>query len=279
MNNVTLSNGLIVPQMAIGTNWMNKKQLKDILVSAFNCGFRSIDTARDYGNEDVVGIALKEALKETGLDREDIIITTKIGNSQQVNGNINFEIDKSLTNLQVEYIDVYLMHWPYPGYFCKTWEKMVKLYQDTQKVKAIGVANYALRHFEILEKEEPGIMPMLNQVEFHPLRTIQPVMAYMKEHNIALEAYAPLCRLMPPLADSIILNDLAKKYSKSIGQIILRWHIQHGVIPIFKSYNPNRFKENIDIFNFEMTEQEIAEIDSLNIDYKYHLESASCPGY
>lgn len=279
MNKITLSNSLVVPQMAIGTNWMDKDKLTSILTSAFNAGFRSVDTARDYGNEDVVGSALKEALSRSGLRREDVIITTKIGNTQQAKGDVQSEIELSLKNLQTEYIDVYLMHWPYPGYYCETWKKMVALYKETDKVRAIGVANYDVRHFKELERSEPEVMPMINQAEFHPLRTIQTLRDYMNQHGIVLEAYAPLCRLMPSLADSSILKQLAAKYSKSIGQIILRWHIQNGVIPIFKSYNPKRFSENIDIFNFELSNNEMSEIDSLNMDYKYHLESASCPGY
>lgn len=274
-----LPNGLVIPQMAVGTNWMDKDKLTNILVAAFDAGFRSVDTARDYGNEDVVGLALKEALSISGLQREDIIITTKIGNSQQAKGDIKSEIELSLKNLQTDYVDVYLMHWPYPGHYCATWQKMVTLYKESDRVRAIGVANYDVRHFKELEKSEPEVMPMINQVEFHPLRTIHSVRDYMKQHDMVLEAYAPLCRLMPPLAESSVLKQLAAKHSKSIGQIILRWHIQNGVIPIFKSYNPKRFKENIDIFNFELSNNEMNEIDSLNLDYKYHLESSSCPGY
>ena len=120
---------------------------------------------------------------------------------------------------------------------------------------------------------------MINQIEFHPLRTVPSLVQYMKKHNIILEAYAPLCRLASPLREAAILNRLQIKYNKSIGQIILRWHVQQGNIPVFKSYKPNRFIENIAIFDFELTQSEIEEISALNINYKYHLESASCPGY
>ena len=275
----TLSNGYTLPHMAIGTNWMKKNELVKILVSAIEAGFRAFDTARDYGSEDVVGDAVKESLAITGLGREDVFITTKIGNSQQVKGDIKGEVELSLRNLKTDYIDLYLMHWPYPGYFTQTWRKMIEIYSSTDKVRAIGVANYDSRHLVALADSAPELMPMVNQVEFHPLRTIQQLRQTHSIWDITLEAYAPLCRLMPPLKDNEFLKRLGEKYSKSVGQIILRWHIQHGSIPVFKTYNPARFKENIQIFDFELSELEMSKIDSLNMDYKYHVESTNCPGY
>ncbi len=275
----TLSNGYSLPHMAIGTNWMKKKELVKILVAAIEAGFRAFDTARDYGTEDVVGDAVKESLAITGLCRENVFITTKIGNTQQVRGDIKGEVEMSLRNLKTDYIDLYLMHWPYPGYFIETWRKMIEIYSTTDMVRAIGVANYDSRHLNALAESSPELMPMVNQVEFHPLRTIQQLRHIHSTWNITLEAYAPLCRLMPPLKDNKLLKDLGDKYSKSVGQIILRWHIQHCSIPVFKSYNPARFKENISIFDFELSEEEMFKIDSLNMDYKYHVESTNCPGY
>ena len=117
-------------------------------------------------------------------------------------------------------------------------------------------------------------------MEYHPLRTAKDLTTYMRQHDIRIQAYAPLCRLVPPLKESKLLKSLAEKYDKSLGQIILRWHAQQGdVMPVFKSYKPERFKENVDIFDFELTEYEMAEIDKLNQDYKYHIESVNCPGY
>lgn len=279
MIDIKLTNGVSMPGMVIGTNWMGKRELKKILHSAFNAGFRAIDTARDYGNEPIVGQALSEVLKETGISREEIFITTKIGNGQQQKGDINGEIEQSLSNLKTDYIDLWLMHWPYPGYFESTWDKMCEIYANTDKTRAIGVANYDIRHFRKLKNNTNGIMPMVNQIEFHPLRTISTLREYMKTENITLEAYCPLCRLISPIKESEVLKKLASKYNKSIGQIILRWHLQNNAIPIFKSYNPNRFKENIEIFDFSLSEEETAQISALNQNYKYHLESASCPGY
>lgn len=222
---------------------------------------------------------LSEALKRTGLKREDVFVTTKIGNSQQRQGDIEEEINISLRNLKTDYVDLWLMHWPYPGCFEQTWDKMMKVYQEG-KVRAIGVANYDVRHFKQLLAGNPAVVPMVNQMEYHPLRTARHLKEYMDDNGIVTQAYAPLCRLVPPLKESPILNELAQKYGKSIGQIILRWHVQQGnVMPVFKSYNPKRFVENVDVLDFELTEDEMNSIYSLNQNYKYHIESINCPGY
>lgn len=276
---IKLYNGVEMPFMGIGTNWMNYNQLLPVVKAGFETGFRAIDTARDYGNEPVVGDVLKTALASSGLRRENVFVTTKIGNGQQAVGNIEEQIDISLGNLKTDYIDLWLMHWPYPGHFEQTWEKMIKVYKSG-KVRAIGVANYAVRHFEQLMDSHPEMAPMVNQMEYHPLRTASDIRAYMSSNNIKMQAYAPLCRLVPALKDSEILKGLAEKYHKSIGQIILRWHVQQKeVMPVFKTYSPSRFVENIDIFDFQLNEDEMKQIFSLDQNYKYHIESINCPGY
>lgn len=276
---IKLSNGVDMPFMAMGTNWMNYDELLPVMTAGLKAGLRAIDTARDYGNEPVVGQVLAKALEMTGLKRDEVFVTTKIGNGQQLQGNIEEQINISLKNLKTDYVDLWLMHWPYPEYFERTWEKMIKVYKQG-KVRAIGVANYDVRHFEQLKKSNPSMFPMVNQMEYHPLRTAVELKSYMKGNNIKMQAYAPLCRLVPPLKDSVVLNSLSDKYHKSIGQIILRWHVQQGdVMPVFKSYNPKRFEENIDIFDFELTPDEMNSIFALNQNYKYHIESINCPGY
>lgn len=279
MKSITLSNGVSMPIMAIGTNWMNHKELKPIVTAGLKAGFRAIDTARDYGNEHIVGDIIKEVCDELCIKRSEIFITTKIGNSQQIAGNIERELEVSLKNLRTDYIDLWLMHWPYPEYYIKTWKEMERLYIHSGRIRAIGVANFRIRHFEKLLNND-RITPMVNQMEYHPLRTANKEVSFMCKNNIALQAYAPLCRLIDPLRKSITLNELSNKYNKSIGQIILRWHIQKGfVMPVFKSYKASRFEENINIFDFELDEKEMQKINALNIDYKYHIESCNCPGY
>lgn len=278
---IKLSNGVRMPDMGIGTNWMKYKELKAVMEAGFSAGFRAIDTARDYGNEPVVGQVFHDILKESGgkYRREDFFLTTKIGNGQQIRGKLGEEIDRSLKNLKTDYIDLWLMHWPYPGYYERTWHEMEKVY-ESGKVRAIGVANYDVRHFERLLSSGVGTVPMVNQFEYHPLRTAGNLVGYMRSKGIRIQSYAPLCRLVTPLRESQFLKDLCQKYNKSLGQIILRWHVQQGDdMPVFKSYKPSRFSENMNVFDFSLTEDEMDFISSLNMDYKYHIESVNCPGY
>lgn len=275
---IILSNGVEMPPIVETTNWMDYPQMKELVTEGLKVGFRAFDTARDYGNEPIVGRVMKECLTEHGLKREDIFITTKIGNSQQQLGNIEEQIDISLRNLQTNYVDLWLMHWPYPDYYVDTYRKMEKVYKSG-KVRAIGMANYRVRHFEHLFKEGVEIMPHCVQFELHPMRTAEDIVSYCRKRNIAIQAYSPLCRMIEPIRNSEILKAIADAHEKSIAQVILRWHYQNKTVPVFRSFKPQRLKENFDIFNFELSEDEMRQVSSLDQDYKYHLESASCPGY
>ena len=273
-----LSNGVEMPVIIMATNWMDYPQLKELVMAGLKIGYRAFDTARDYGNESVVGRVLKECLEELGISREEIFITTKIGNGQQRLGNVEDQIDISLRNLQTDYVDCWLMHWPYPGCFVDTYHKMEKVYK-AGKVKAIGMANYHVRHFEQLWREGFEIAPHCVQFEHHPMRTADDIFAFCREHHIAVQAYSPLCRMIDPIRLSPILNDIAAKKGKTIGQVILRWHYQHQSVPCFKSLKPKRLEENFNIWDFELSNEEMLRINSMDEDYKYHLESASCPGF
>ena len=273
-----LSNGVEMPSIIMATNWMDYPQLKEVVKAGMKIGYRAFDTARDYGNEHIVGQVLKECLQELGIKREEIFITTKIGNGQQRLGNIEEQIDISLHNLLTDYVDCWLMHWPYPGYFVDTYHKMETVYK-TGKVKAIGMANYHIRHFEQLWKEGFDIAPHCVQFEHHPMRTADDIFEFCRSHNIAVQAYSPLCRMIDAIKKSSILNDIAYKKGKTIGQVILRWHYQHQSVPCFKSLKPMRLAENFNIWDFELTQEEMAAINSMDCDYKYHLESTSCPGF
>lgn len=278
MQNIKLHNGIEMPPIIMSTNWMDYPTMKEVVTAGLKIGFRAFDTARDYGNEHIVGRVLKECLAEQGLKREDVFITTKIGNGQQRLGNIEEQIEISLRNLQTDYVDCWLMHWPYPGYFVDTYHKMETVYK-TGKVKAIGMANYHIRHFEQLWKEGFDIAPHCAQFEHHPMRTADDIFEFCRSHNIAVQAYSPLCRMIDAIKKSSILNDIASKKGKTIGQVILRWHYQHQSVPCFKSLKPMRLAENFNIWDFELTQEEMAAINSMDCDYKYHLESASCPGF
>ena len=276
--NIRFHNGIEMPPIIMSTNWMDYPTMKEVVTAGLKIGYRAFDTARDYGNEHIVGRVLKECLAEQGLKREEIFITTKIGNGQQRLGNIEEQIDISLHNLQTDYVDCWLMHWPYPDYFVDTYHKMEKVYK-TGKVKAIGMANYHVRHFEQLWKEGFDIAPHCVQFEHHPMRTADDIFFFFCSHNIAVQAYSPLCRMIDAIKKSSILNEIANKKGKTIGQVILRWHYQHQSVPCFKSLKPKRLAENFDIWDFELTREEMAVINSMDCDYKYHLESASCPGF
>lgn len=278
IQNIRFHNGIEMPPIIMSTNWMDYPTMKEVVTAGLKIGFRAFDTARDYGNEHIVGRVLKECLAEQGLKREDVFITTKIGNGQQRLGNIEEQIEISLRNLQTDYVDCWLMHWPYPGYFVDTYHKMETVYK-TGKVKAIGMANYHIRHFEQLWKEGFDIAPHCAQFEHHPMRTADDIFEFCRSHNIAVQAYSPLCRMIDAIKKSSILNDIASKKGKTIGQVILRWHYQHQSVPCFKSLKPMRLAENFNIWDFELTQEEMAAINSMDCDYKYHLESASCPGF
>lgn len=278
MEYIKLNNGVMMPPIVETTNWMDYPQMKTLVTEGLKVGFRAFDTARDYGNEPIVGRVIKECLKEQGLKREDVFITTKIGNGQQRLGNIEEQIDMSLRNLQTDYVDLWMMHWPYPDYYVDTWHKMEKVYKSG-KVRAIGMANYRVRHFEHLFKAGVEVKPHCVQMELHPMRTADDIVAYCREHDIAIQAYSPLCRMIAKIRDSKELQEIAVSHGKSIPQVILRWHIQNKTVPVFKTLKPHRLKENFDIFDFELTDAEMKMVASLDEDYKYHLESASCPGY
>lgn len=278
MSKILLSNGVEMPPIVETTNWMDYPVMKDLVSAGLKIGYRAFDTARDYGNEDVVGRVIKECLAEQGLKREDVFLTTKIGNSQQALGNIEEQVDISLKNLQTDYIDLWLMHWPYPDHYVDTWRKMERVYKSG-KVRAIGMANFRIRHFEHLFKEGVDVIPHCVQMELHPLRTAEDIVAYLRERNIAVQAYSPLCRMIPKIRENVLLKAIADAHGKTVGQVILRWHIQNQTVPVFKSLRPKRLQENFDIFDFALSDEEMKTVSSLDEDYKYHLESTSCPGY
>ena len=271
-------NGIEIPPIIMSTNWMDYSTMKEVVSAGLKTGFRAFDTARDYGNEHIVGKVLKECLAEQGLKREDIFMTTKIGNGQQRLGNIAEQINVSLKNLQTDYVDGWLMHWPYPNYYIDTYHKMEKVYKR-EKVRAIGMANYHVRHFKKLWEAGFDIAPHCVQFEHHPMRTADDIIAFCRAHDIVIQAYSPLCRMIDPIKNSPILKAIADRTGKSVGQVILRCHYQHQSVPCFKSINIKRLEENFDIWDFELTGGDMAAINSMNCDYKYHIESASCPGF
>lgn len=275
---ILLNNGVVMPEMVASTNGMNYSLLKDVMFAGVDNGYKAFDTARNYNNEHIVGDVISDIVNKKGIKRESLFITTKLENENQIKGDIENQIDISLKNLKTDYIDLWLMHWPFPEYFVRTWKKMEEIYK-TGKVKAIGISNFRERHLKELLANGVNVMPSVCQIELHPLRTSSEMVEMCRSNNIAVQAYSPLCRMIPALTKNKTLCDLEKKYDKSIAQIILKWHLQKGFCPVFKSSSPKRIKQNIDINDFTLESYEIENIDLLDCDYKYHVESACCPGF
>lgn len=251
-----LSNDVKIPLVGFGTYKSgNDEETARLVIKALNAGYRMIDTAYFYGNE--VGIG--KGIKDSEINREEIFLVTKLWNDDHGYEKTIEAFNKSLNNLQVDYIDLYLIHWP-NKLNNETWKAFEYLY-ETGKVKAIGVCNFKVNHLEDLKKSAK-IMPMINQVEIHPFSTKNEILNYCKDNNIQVIAWSPISR--GRVFSSDLMVNLSEKYKKTIAQIVLRWHIQRGIIPIPKSSNEDRIKENIDIFNFEISNEDIEAINSLN---------------
>lgn len=251
-----LSNGIKMPSIGFGTYKSgNDEETAKIIKYALNIGYRQIDTASFYGNE--VGIG--NGIKESGINREDIFLVTKLWNDDHGYDKTIEAFNKSLEKLQVNYIDLYLIHWP-NKLNSETWKAFEYLYK-TGKVKSIGVCNFKIGHLEELKKTAK-IMPMVNQIEIHPQSSKNDMLSYCEENNIQLVAWSPIMR--GKLFSNELMINLAEKYKKTIAQIILRWHFQRGIIPIPKSSNEERIKENLNIFDFELSINDMKSIDLLN---------------
>ncbi|MFD2116578.1 aldo/keto reductase [Paenibacillus yanchengensis] len=256
-----LRNGVAMPKLGFGVWKVADGEETIAAVShALEAGYRSIDTASVYGNERGVG----QAIASSGIAREDIFITTKVYNDQQGYEETLVAFEQSCEKLGVEQVDLYLIHWAVTGKYKETWRALEHLYKEG-KAKAIGVCNFQIHHLEdILQDCE--VVPMVNQVELHPMLTQQPLREYCDKHGIQMEAWSPLMQgnLQLPL-----LQQLADKYNKTAAQIVLRWDIQHGIITIPKSTTPARIQENRQIFDFELSAEDMARIDALNENHRY----------
>ena len=258
-----LNNGLNMPIIGLGTYPLNKFKLIKAMYYAYKNSCISFDTSSAYENERWLGIGIK-ILKLLGA--KDLFITTKLSNHGQRNGNIREELIKSMKRLNLKYIDSYLMHWPNPDTYLDSWKEMEKLYEEGL-VGAIGVCNFHEHHLEKLLKIAK-VKPVINQIELHPLLTQIPLRGYCKSKGIQIQSYSPVARMDKKLIENKILALIAKKYNKTVPQIILKWNIQSDIITIPKSGNKTRIRENFDIFNFELSDEELKKIDNLNENYR-----------
>lgn len=254
-----LNNGVKMPWLGLGVYKAKEgDEVVGAVKSALETGYRSIDTAAFYENERGVG----RGIKESGVPREEIFVTTKVWNSQQGYESTLQAFEESRRKLGLEYIDLYLIHWPVKGKYKETWKALEKLYKDGW-VRAIGVSNFQIHHLQdVLGDCE--VKPAVNQVEYHPYLTQKELHTFCRENGIQLEAWSPLAR--GQILDHPTIVELERKYNKTPAQIVLRWDLQHEVVTIPKSVSPQRIKENADIFDFRLSGEDMERLDRMNIN-------------
>jgi methylglyoxal/glyoxal reductase len=261
----TLHNGVKMPWLGIGVFKVEEgPELVNAVKTAIKHGYRSIDTAAIYGNEVGVGQGIREGMKEAGISREDLFVTSKVWNTDLGYESTIAAYETSLNKLGLEYLDLYLIHWPVEGKYKDAWRALETLYKE-RRVKAIGVSNFQIHHLEDLMKEAE-IKPMVNQVEYHPRLTQKELQSFCQKHGIQLEAWSPL--MQGQLLDNEVLQEIANKYNKSVAQVILRWDLQNGVVTIPKTTKEHRIVENTSVFDFELTEEDMERIDGLNQNHR-----------
>lgn len=257
----TLHNGVKMPWLGLGVFKVEEgPELVNAVKTAIVHGYRSVDTAAIYENEAGVGEGIREGMKEARIAREELFITSKVWNADLGYESTIAAYQASLDKLGLDYLDLYLIHWPVAGKYKEAWRALETLYKEG-RVKAIGVSNFQIHHLEDLMKDAE-IKPMVNQVEYHPRLTQKELQAYCQKHGIQLEAWSPL--MQGQLLDNPVLQEIATKHGKSVAQIILRWDLQNGVVTIPKSKKAQRIVENATVFDFELTSEEMERIDSLN---------------
>lgn len=258
---VELLNGVAMPRLGLGV-WraQDGEETENAVLAALEAGYRSIDTASLYGNEQGVG----RAIRASGVPREDVFITTKVWNDEQGYDSTLRALQNSLDRLGTDYVDLYLVHWPIAGKYKDTYRALEYLYEQG-KTRAIGVSNFQIHHLEDL-MGSCRIKPMVNQVEFHPQLTQKKLLAFCRKEGIQLESWRPL---MLGKLDVSLLQELSAKYGKTPAQVVLRWHLQLGVVTIPKSVRAERIRENADLFDFELAPEDMNRIDALNENKRY----------
>jgi 2,5-diketo-D-gluconate reductase A len=258
---ITLNSGHTIPQLGFGVFQVPLAETRAAVTAAFDAGYRSIDTAAMYRNEEGVG----QAIADAALPREDLFITTKLNNNAHGYEPALAAFEQSRTKLGLDYLDLYLIHWPLPAQdrYVDTWKAFIKLQADGL-VRSIGVSNFQPGHLARVA-DETGVTPALNQIELHPYLTQDGVREYDLSHAIATEAWSPIARGGDLLQDRVITS-LAEKYGKTPAQIVIRWHLELGNVVIPKSVTPARIRENFDVFDIDLDSEDVEAISSLNRD-------------
>ena len=265
-DNYVLSNGVKIPCVGFGTfRQPNDSSTVDIIKTAIDCGYRHIDTAFGYGNEEAVG----KAIRECGLPREELFVTSKLSNDNHGYENTVKEFEMTMNNLGTPYLDLYLIHWPKP-LKCRdrwqetnqgTWKAFEEFYK-AGKIKAIGVSNFLEEHLESL-LDTATVAPMVNQIELHPQYVQRDIVQYCKDHRIIVEAWSPLIK--GDAMEHPVLVKIAKNHDKTPAQILLGWSLQHNFLPLPKASSKERILENADIFDFKLSDEEIEELKVMEV--------------
>lgn len=258
--NVDLNDGNSIPQLGFGTFQIEPEDTVEAVSKALEAGYRHIDTAQMYGNEKEVG----EAIRNSGIDRGEIFVTSKLNNSNHEPDDARESFEQTLSDLGLDYIDLFLVHWPLPtqynGDFVSTWQTMEEFKNDGRS-RSIGVSNFQPDHLDRLAQDTDTV-PAINQIEVHPYFTNDDVRAYDQEHGIATEAWSPIAQ--GDVLDDSTLEEIADKVGKTTAQVVLRWHIQRGDIIFPKSVTPERIEENFEIFDFELDQDDMESITNLD---------------
>ncbi len=258
--NITLNDGNSIPQLGFGVFQIEPDETAEAVGEALRIGYRHIDTAEMYGNEREVG----EAIHASGLDRGDLFVTSKLNNAFHEPDDARRAFEETLSELGFDYVDLFLIHWPLPtlydGDFISTWQTMEEFKADG-RARSIGVSNFQTEHLERLASETDTV-PAVNQIEVHPYFTNDAVRRYGQEHGIATEAWSPIAQ--GGVLEDHTITEIAEKVSKTPAQVVLRWHIQRGDIVFPKTVTPERMRENFDIFDFELPDDDMAAITALD---------------
>jgi diketogulonate reductase-like aldo/keto reductase len=258
---VTLNDGNQIPQLGFGVFKVPDEETQRAVEQAFEAGYRSIDTASLYRNERGVGAAVKAS----GIPREELFVTSKVWNDAQGQKKTARSFDESLERLGLDYLDLFLIHWPVPSQdlYVETWQTLAEIRGDG-RVKSIGVSNFEPAHLDRLIAET-GVTPVVNQVELHPYLTQRAVREYGAANGIVTESWSPLAKGGDLLSEPV-LEEIAKRHGKTPAQVVIRWHLQLGCVVIPKTVTPSRARENFDVFGFELSEADLTAISALNRD-------------
>lgn len=257
---IQLNNGSQIPGFGLGVFQIPNEETAQVVKNGIINGYRLIDTAQIYGNEEGTGLGIKEGLKATGLKREEIFVTSKVWNAHLSYDETLAAFEASLKALDLDYLDMYLIHWPGNKAYKESWQALETLYNQG-KIKAIGVSNFEIHHLEDL-LSYAKILPVINQIELHPKLSQEILRDFAKKHDMKIQAWSPL--MQGQLLKHPLIEKIAQKYGKSTAQIILRWGIQQDILLLVKSIKAERMKNNADIFDFELSSEDMTLLNGLN---------------